>query len=138
MNILDLAEQVLADHQLLMPLKTGNALLGAVLIPDSKREEELRIQVMDVAAEIEQEIADRPEPDDRVEINICLHLAGASVRISSNRAEIVGGAILDVGDWAPKHTIDRVCATPEALGFAMEEQVRSAQSYVRIGPRRGS
>jgi eukaryotic-like serine/threonine-protein kinase len=138
MNILDIAEQVLASHQFFMPLKTGNALLGALLVPDPALEGELRIRVMDVAADIEQEIADRPDPADRIEINICLHLAGASVRTTSNRTEIVGGAILDVGDWAPKSAIDRVCATPEALGFAVDEQPRTAHSYVRIGPRRGS
>ena len=115
---------------------------------------------MDVAADMEREIALRAEADHRVRINVCLHLDGAIVRpVQSGREgdrgfgrggdrgverepdrepdreierEIVGGPILDVGSWAPAQDMDGVCATAEGLGFPRHDD-KSPRSYVRIG-----
>ncbi len=136
MGILDIAEQVLEDNGFLIPLQTGNAILGALIVADEEGEDEVRDRVMDVATELDAELQDRPDADDRVDINICLHVATASVRRSAEGIEIVGGPILDVGEWAPQHTIDGVCATPATLGMALEARDKNARSYVRIGTMR--
>lgn len=131
MGVLDIAEQIFARHSFSVPLSTSNAVLGAVAVPEGQLEA-CRRQVMDVAAELEHEISLRPDADERVNVNLCLHVDDAVVRPHPDGAEIVGGAIVDIGAWAPKQSIDGVCATPETLDMAAPSGERSAHSYVRI------
>ncbi|MCG8417080.1 MAG: serine/threonine protein kinase [Proteobacteria bacterium] len=138
MNILDIAEEAFEKHQFLIPLQTGNAILGVLLVAQWDTEEAARGRAMDVAAELEQAMGTRPEADDRIDVNLCLHIADADVRAASDCPEVTGGPIVDVGAWAPQETMDGVCATPETLGFAAGSRDRTARSYVRIGSRRGS
>lgn len=137
MNILDIAEQLFIDHDILIPLQTGNAILGALLIPEAEAEDEVRQRVMELAEILDRDIGARMDADEQVWVNICLHRDEANVRSASNPPEIVGGAILDVGSWAPARAIEGVCATPETLGMALEARDGNARSYVRIGPSTG-
>ncbi|MEM9489377.1 MAG: serine/threonine-protein kinase [Myxococcota bacterium] len=137
-NIMDIAEEEFTRSEFLVPLQTGNAILGAVLVPGGGDEETARLRAMDVATELDAKLAARHRADDRIDINLCLHIANANVRAAAERSEIVGGPIVDVGSWAPQQTMDGVCATPETLGFALEARDRNSRSYVRIGSRRSS
>jgi serine/threonine-protein kinase len=131
MTVLDTAEQVFERHAFSVPLSTSNSVLGAVVVPEGQLEE-YRQRVMDVAAELDQEIAQRPDADDRINVNLCLHVDEATVRMRGDHAEIIGGPIVDIGAWAPRQIIDGVCATPETLGMTAAGGERTARSYVRI------
>jgi eukaryotic-like serine/threonine-protein kinase len=131
MGVLDIAEQAFVAHDFAVPLITGNAILGVVLVRDDDLEA-WRRRAMDLAADMEREIALRADADERVRINVCLHLDDAVVRPGQGEREIVGGPVLDVGSWAPKHDMDGVCATSEGLGFTRSDR-QGARSYVRIG-----
>jgi serine/threonine-protein kinase len=137
-NILDIAEEVFVEGGFTVPLQTGNAILGALLLPDGDDAEVERRRAMDVAATLDQELSERPEADDRIAINVCMHVADVSVRSSGEAREIIGGELMDVGMWAPKRSIEGVCATPETLGFALEARDGNSRSYVRIGASRSS
>lgn len=138
MNVLEIAERAFRLHEFLVPLQTGNAILGAVLVDEQNKEDTVRMRVMDLAAEIEQTIATRPDADDRIDVNLCMHIDGASIRRAADPLEIVGGPIIDVGSWAPQKAMDGVCATQETLGFARDGREGSSRSYIRIGSRRTS
>lgn len=133
MNVLDIAEQLFDDYDLLVPLQTGNAILGAILVANDKAESRTRTRTLNLAETLDRHIQDRQDADDRVKVNICLHIADADVRDTIDPPEIMGGAILDVGSWAPPRYIEGVCATPETLGMALEARDRNARSYIRIG-----
>ncbi len=136
MNILDIAERAFQSHALQVPLQTGNAILGALLVASTSSEESVRTRAMDVASEIEQALASRPHADDRIDVNLCLHIDDATIRKAEADSEITGGPIVDVGAWAPQQTMDGVCATRETLGFALDVPGKAARSYIRIGSRR--
>lgn len=131
MNVLDTAEQIFARHGFSVPLSTSNSVLGALAVPEGQLES-YRQRVMDVAAELDQEITQRAEADERVNVNLCLHVDDAVVRARAEQAEVIGGPIVDIGAWAPRQTIDGVCATPETLGMSAAAGERTARSYVRI------
>ncbi|ACY15990.1 serine/threonine-protein kinase [Haliangium ochraceum] len=135
MNILDAAEQVFERHGFSVPLSTSNSVLGATVVPEGGFAD-FRQRTMDIAAELDQELEQREDADQRVSINVCLHVAAAMVKRHGAEAdadaEIIGGAIVDVGTWAPKHPVSGVCATAETLGMAQSESERSPRSYVRI------
>jgi hypothetical protein len=131
MTMLDTAEQVFARHAFSVPLITSNAVLGALVVPEGQLEA-YRQRVIDVAAELEQEIAARVDADDRFNVNLCLHVAEALVRLREDHAEVIGGPIVDIGAWAPRQAITGVCATPETLGMTVTSGERTARSYVRI------
>ena len=131
MAVLDTAEQIFARHGFSVPLSTSNSVLGALAVPDGQLED-YRQRVMDVAAELDQEIALRQDADDRVSVNLCLHVDQAVVRSRADHDEVVGGPIIDIGAWAPRQIIDGVCATPETLGMSASDGERKARSYVRI------
>jgi serine/threonine protein kinase len=131
MAVLDTAEQIFSRHGFSVPLSTSNSVLGALAVPEGQLEQ-YRQRVMDVAAELDQEIALRVDADDRVSVNLCLHVDEAVVRARADQAEVVGGPIVDIGAWAPRQIIDGVCATPETLGMSAGDGERLARSYVRI------
>lgn len=136
MNIIEITEAMFDEHEICVPLQTGNAILGAVLVPSPGAEEDVRNRIMDIAALLDDELSARLDADDRISINVCLHLADVDVRAVAGREEIIGGPLVDVGSWAPQQSIEGVCATPETLGFALEDRDRNSRSYVRIGSRR--
>jgi serine/threonine-protein kinase len=131
MTVLDTAEQIFARHGFSVPLSTSNSVLGALVVPEGQLEA-YQQRVMDVAAELDQEIALRVDADARVRVNLCLHIDEALVRARADQAEVIGGPIVDIGAWAPRQVIDGVCATPETLGMSASDGERTARSYVRI------
>jgi eukaryotic-like serine/threonine-protein kinase len=131
MTVLDTAERIFAQHAFSVPLITSNSVLGALVVPEGQFDGH-RQRVMDVAAELDQEIALRIDADARVSVNVCLHLDEARVRHGTDQDTVIGGPIVDIGAWAPRQIIDGVCATPETLGMSATDGERTARSYVRI------
>ena len=127
MSVLDIAEQALRAEGFVVPLVTSNAILGALLAPG---DEAWPARAMDAARALARELARRVDADERVRVNICVHQDEAVVRPTRSGLEIVGGAIVDIGSWAPTYDLDGVCATPEALGRARARD--GHRSYVTI------
>jgi serine/threonine protein kinase len=109
---LDWSEQVMREGGWQIVLQTGNALLGARMLPTTEDELGLAIQDGRAAAQcLADELYQRPTAHPDVHVNICVHVADAETRDSSDvvgRAEIAGGNITAIGDWAPRENIDGV------------------------------
>lgn len=135
MSVLDIAEHMLREQGCAVPLITSNAVLGTLLAPAGEVEA-WRARAADTASALARAIAGRVDADQRVRVNVCVHQDDAVVRPGRGGLEIVGGAIVDVGSWAPTYDLDGVCATPEALGRPRTRD--DHRSYVRIGVGSGS
>ncbi len=114
MDMLDIAGQFFRENGFQIILETSQAVLGAMAMSD---DDGLRDRVIAMARRLESELAQRPEPDDRLHINLCVHqdqaLVGSRGDSSGRDWQIVGGAIVDVGSWAPTDDIDGLCMTWE-------------------------
>jgi serine/threonine-protein kinase len=118
--ILPAASDLLCARGLLAVLQTGNtALFAAELPPDATSAHEIRRAAVLAALELSEELDRRPERDDRVHVNICLH--EGSVNIAD--AGIVGGELVALASWVPKAAVTGVAGSATALaglGFSTE------------------
>ncbi|GAB4519902.1 MAG: hypothetical protein Tsb0020_38480 [Haliangiales bacterium] len=134
MTVLDTTEDILDAHGFAIPLVTSHAVLGAIVVALEDIDAERR-KVLAVAAELDRALSERPDADERVRVNICLHLAEATVVTHAERAELVGGPIIDIGSWAPSTTLNGVCATVDMVGHLFSGgggQGAARPTYVRI------
>jgi tRNA A-37 threonylcarbamoyl transferase component Bud32 len=114
-RVLDTAEQRLRAGGLLIPLQTGSALLGVLLLPDQpEQNRDERRRALGVALPLYRELAARPTADPRIHVNVCVHADKALIRSSNQGPEIIGGAILAIGAWVPQENADGLCATAHA------------------------
>ena len=106
---LDTAEQRLRQEGYLLPLQTGNALLGALVLPEGETEAAaVEAEVRAIAGELAEALAGRPGAHPDVHVNVCFHVAGALVTDSSEAPggkEIVGGELTAIADWAPQENV---------------------------------
>jgi serine/threonine-protein kinase len=132
--VVDTAEQRLRSGGLMIPLQTGSAVLGVLLLPDDpEQSREERRRALDVARPLYQELAERPTADKRIHVNVCVHADKALVRNSGQGPEIVGGAILTIGAWVPQENTDGLCATLQACeGLPAAGTAHPGERYVKI------
>jgi hypothetical protein len=101
-----------------LPLQTGNALLGAKLLPVGERERETaRREAVSLANALAEQFAARPGVQVDVHVNVTVHVDAAEVRDSDEvpgGKEITGGAVTSIGAWAPQHNIPGVHLTAAA------------------------
>jgi hypothetical protein len=104
--VLDLAEQRLRENGWQLPLQTGNALLGANLLPTGDAAmDACRRAGLQLATVLAQELAGRPDAHADVHVNVTLHVDSAELRDSDDVAggkEISGGGVTSIGAWAPQ------------------------------------
>jgi serine/threonine-protein kinase len=111
--ILPAASDLLSARGLSAVLQTGNtALFAAELPPDAALTHEVRRATVLAALELSEELDKRPERDDRVHVNICVH--EGSVNVAD--AGIVGGELVALSSWVPKTAITGVAGSATALG----------------------
>ena len=83
--VLDAAEQKLREGGWQLPLQTGNALLGAKLLPEGEAEARAaRAQGRQLALTLAEVLAARPSAHADVHVNICVHVDAAEVKESSD------------------------------------------------------
>jgi serine/threonine-protein kinase len=117
--ILDATEQSFRGAGLGLPLQTGSAIIGALVLADEAHAAATRDEVISVAQALAEELAARPSAVPEVHVNISVHVGAASVRDSAEAPggkEIVGGEILSTADWAPQENVAGVHLTAAANG----------------------
>jgi hypothetical protein len=118
--ILDAGEQVLRAGGWQLVLQTGNALLGARVLPVASSELQTAMQVgRELAQTLSADLSRRPTGHADVHINICVHVADAQTRESSEvqgGREIAGGNITAIADWAPQENAVGVVVSEPARG----------------------
>lgn len=122
-HVLDLAEERLRGGGFLLPAVTGNDILGVkVLSADPAQRGRDCQAALDFAATLQEEISLRPTRDDRVHVNLCMHVDALIVR-RALEPEIVGGELVRTSAWAPEARVLGLCATAKAAkevsGFRM-------------------
>jgi eukaryotic-like serine/threonine-protein kinase len=135
--VIEIAAEVLSDSGFQLVLETSHSVLGAAAITggegahDEAALDQARARAVEVAHRLAREIAERPGRDSRLHVNLVLHCTSANARKRAEKAgelEILGGAILDVGTWAPQHDLAGVTATAAVVGH----DAAGGQEYVQV------
>ncbi|WP_438017105.1 serine/threonine-protein kinase [Sorangium sp. So ce315] len=112
---LDLAEERFRDAGLTPVTTTGSGILAVCILScDPAEALQERAAVIEIAASLHDELAQRGRADGRVHPNLCLH-AGPVVVRSMLHPEIIGGDLARVGAWAPVEDVHGLCATEDAV-----------------------
>jgi eukaryotic-like serine/threonine-protein kinase len=118
--ILDTAEQTLRAAGMALPLQTGSAIMGAlVLSDDAAKAAKERAATVGLAEILAQELIGRPTATSDLHVNIVVHVGQAVVKVSADAAggkEVVGGELMSTADWAPADRVDGVHVTAAAKG----------------------
>jgi len=116
--VLDAAEQQLRGAGWQVPLQTGNALLGARLLPTGPGEAPpVLAEGVSMASSLADQFGARSSAHADVHVNVSLHVDGAEIRDSDEVAggkEIVGGGVTSIGAWAPQVNVSGVHITTSA------------------------
>jgi serine/threonine-protein kinase len=116
--VLDLGEHTLRAARLSLPLQTGNAIIGArALSTDPARAAGERDHVVALADALAAELGQRSTAQPDVHVNVCVHVAPAAIKPSAEAeggAEIVGGDLVSIADWAPREDVFGVHLTDAA------------------------
>jgi hypothetical protein len=116
--VLDAAEQALQEDGWQLPLQTGNALLGAKLLPELASDGPAALARGRGRAEtLAAALAARPGAHPDVHINISVHVDGALVRDSPDLlgGEIIGGDVTIAERWAARENVVGVHVTSAAV-----------------------
>ncbi|WP_044985416.1 serine/threonine protein kinase [Sorangium cellulosum] len=113
-QVLDTAEAQLSRAGFVLASLTSNEVLGVRLLPgDATEELRERRAALGTAATLHEALAQRPDADPRVHVNVCVHADEVQAR-PGPPPEITGGALMNAGQWAPADEVHGVFATPSA------------------------
>ncbi|WP_437938110.1 serine/threonine protein kinase [Sorangium sp. So ce341] len=113
-QVLDMAEAQLSRAGFVLASLTSNEVLGVRLLPgDATEELRERRAALGTAAALHEALAQRPDADPRVHVNVCVHADEVHAR-PGTPPEITGGALMNAGQWAPADEVHGVFATPSA------------------------
>ncbi len=133
-NVLDTAEQALRSAGFLIPLQTGSAVLGALLLSDDSEQSRVeRHRAVNAAILLYRALSERPMANPRVHVNVCMHADKALMRSSHQGPEIVGGALLSTGAWVPSENLHGLCVTRSVCeGLSELAGAPALGKYVKI------
>lgn len=118
--ILDTAEQAFRGANLVLPLQTGSAIIGArVLSGDAAQATTERDEITALANSLSEELAGRATAHAGVHVNISMHVDKAAIKDSAEAPggkEIIGGELLSIASWAPQENVAGVHFTSAARG----------------------
>ena len=139
MSVLDMAERRLAGAGMQILVQTTTSILAAKLLDEAEIETvsgstangELGVPSRDAlratvqtAAELHQAAAEMIGGDTRLHVNVCIHCDRAVARRWGEQTRIAGGAIVDLGQWAPGSDLDGIFMTESSDG--------DSRSYVPV------
>ncbi|WP_428261859.1 serine/threonine-protein kinase [Haliangium sp.] len=113
MAVLDTTEAIFDGAGVQTALQTGQTLVGVVPITDTAVVH--RSALIALARELELQLASCLDPHSRLHVNICLHRAEATLRTVDGARQVIGGPVLELGDWAPLEPYSGIMATPAAM-----------------------
>lgn len=129
-EMLDAAEEALAGAGYELVLQTGNALVGARLLPDDDREAlRERRRAVRVTENLHDVLAAHPAADPRLSWLVCAHEDAAV----SDERHVAGGPVLRLGAWVP-HGVTGALVTRELLDRIGGAERVSPERHVRIRP----
>ncbi|WP_437902705.1 serine/threonine-protein kinase [Sorangium sp. So ce327] len=121
-RVLDIAESQLSRAGFLLASITGNEVLGVRLLPaNAAAELRERRAAIELATAVHRALAQRPEADPRVHVNVCVHADDVQARLSP-QPEITGGSLMCAGHWAPADDVQGVFATPSANAGLLDDE----------------
>lgn len=104
-TILPFAASTLAEEGFTIALETGNTLLLVKELPDDPGlDKAVRLDAVRAAVALNNRLTNRPDRDERVRINLCIHSGRGMVA----GEKLVGGEILDLDAWVPKVSVGGV------------------------------
>jgi serine/threonine-protein kinase len=125
-HVLDIAESRLLAAGFQLASTTANEVLAVRLLSsDPAGERHERRSALEVAAELHDALAQRPDADARLHANVCVHADDVLVR-PAGQPEITGGALLCAGEWAPSSDVHGVFATPSATAGILRAELPCA------------
>ncbi|MCG8421310.1 MAG: serine/threonine protein kinase [Proteobacteria bacterium] len=108
-NIIDTSERTLLNAGLRIALQTETATLAVFLTPASrKRADAAMSRMRNLAWGLYEILQNRPTPDPRVHINMCIRRDRALVLATAHDPEGIAGPVLDVRVWAPRENMHGV------------------------------
>ncbi len=111
-SMLDTAALVLEDAGFTLALQTGVAILGTrTSSPEALGE--TAAHGLRVAGRLFDTLARRPEPDERIRFNVCLHVDRVSVQVAPSGKRLLAGPLVQIGTWAPESNLPGLCVTEE-------------------------
>ncbi len=114
--VLDRVEETLKSRGFVLATVTGTVIFGVRPLAGTPAEIlASRNDALALARRLHEELRARPDADDRVQINICLHVADIVLK-RGRETEIAGGGLLRTELWTPREATTGVIATPEFRG----------------------
>ena len=123
-DVLDGAEAALAEAGLKVAFASGNALLGASILPDGDERQAALARLAELALRLHREGAAALAVDPRAHLNVCVHVDQAVVRGD----EVTGGPITGISSWVPRVTLDQ----PHATRAAADEMARTGAAALPV------
>lgn len=111
-GMLDVATLVLGDAGFTLALQTGVALLGMRTSSPAALAESLE-DGLHVAGRLFDSLAHRPDPDDRIRFNVCLHVDRVSMQVAPDGKALLAGPLVQIGTWVPEPDMPTLCVTEE-------------------------
>jgi serine/threonine-protein kinase len=102
-NVLDSVETSLTARGYAFPLRTSNALLAVRVLADGGDAESERSETAACVSELRTMLADRMDPHPDVQIAITQKVNVVVCRSTAAGVEVVGGPLLDVGEWTANY-----------------------------------
>jgi eukaryotic-like serine/threonine-protein kinase len=116
-DVLDGAEAALEEAGLKVTFASGNALLGAGLLPDGDGRTAALTRLAELAIRLHREGTAALAVDPRAHLNVCVHVDQAVARGD----EVTGGPITGISSWVPRVALDQ----PHATRRAADEMTRA-------------
>jgi serine/threonine-protein kinase len=110
--MLDLSALVLEDAGFTLALQTGVAILGTHTSSPAALGETLA-HGLRVAGRLFDSLTQRPDPDDRIRFNVCLHVDRVSMQVAPDGKAVLAGPLVQIGTWAPESDLPALCVTEE-------------------------
>jgi eukaryotic-like serine/threonine-protein kinase len=122
-TMIEIAEEVLREGGFALVLQTATSVLGAsaMTVEDPNVERDRRTAAVECALRLAEAIAARENANSRARAVISVHAGAAVVRLMPGGADIVGGAIMRIANWAASGDDEGVHATAAILDGLQEE-----------------
>jgi serine/threonine protein kinase len=128
---LPFASRILVQKGFMPAMMTGNTMLLVKELPlEAEREPLARRDAVRTALALERQLATRPTFDDRVKINLCLHVG--TVQVAGGK--LVDGELLHLSTWVPKVAWEGIVGSaPVFAGLGLTTQpVPGTNGYLRV------